>query len=50
MEDIRTQIQTQIDELKTKLSSGEKANEADLQVLLLARLMEEEVNEQQRQS
>lgn len=46
MEEFNKQLQESLNELQEKLKGQEEASDEDLKTLLLARLMDEELNEE----
>lgn len=46
MEEFNKQLQKGLNELQAKLRSSQEANDEELKTLLLARLMDEELNEE----
>lgn len=46
MEEFNKQLQKSLNELQEKFKSSQEANDEELKTLLLARLMDEEMNEE----
>lgn len=49
MEEFNKQLQKKLNELQEKLKSSQEASDEELKTLLLARLMDEEINEERSQ-